>query len=95
MSHVEHYELSAAGPVKLDLLVVVDDTPAMALYQERIKALPQAIAQSFDPTFDVRIAVTSNDGVAECVANRDELVYGRWWPAGAGELLGAGGGGGL
>lgn len=63
VSHVERHYINAIGPVKMDVLVAIDDTAAMAPYQDRIQALPQAIVQSLDPGFDVRIAVTSNDGV--------------------------------
>jgi hypothetical protein len=64
---VEIHELPAADPRPVDLLIFVDDTPAMAPYHTRIPQLAQAIADALssdlDATFDLRIAVTTNDGV--------------------------------
>lgn len=64
VTHVEDRFWPAARVWKLDVLFVVDDTIAMAPYQQRIAELP-ALVESLlvDGGRDVRIAVTTNDGV--------------------------------
>lgn len=65
-SHVEYYDLPASIAPKLDLLIVLDHTTAMASYQTGLSALPAAIASMLTgddgPQADARVAVTSVDG---------------------------------
>lgn len=69
VSFVEEHVLPAKPRSSLDLLIVIDDTVAMAEHQARLASLPALIEQlvtSPDSALryaDVRIAVTSNDGV--------------------------------
>ncbi|HEY5925380.1 MAG TPA: hypothetical protein VIV11_27035, partial [Kofleriaceae bacterium] len=65
-SHVEIKEFPAGRVPELDVLIFVDDTPAMAAYSERVATIPHGLARELR-TFaegwsDLRIAVTSNDG---------------------------------
>lgn len=73
VSFVEEHVLPAKPRSSLDLLIVIDDTVAMAEYQARLASLPAVIEQlvtSLDSGlryFDVHIAVTSNDGVLRSI----------------------------
>lgn len=67
VSHVDWHELPGRGPQQTDLLFVIDDSIAMAPYQDRLAALPANVAEQLAAhgigRLDLRIAVTSNDGV--------------------------------
>lgn len=62
-SHVDYWDIPSAPPPELDILIVVDDTAAMAGYRSNLLGL----ASMFDsilfgvdgPFFDTRIAVTT------------------------------------
>lgn len=66
-THVEDFTIPGVGLAARDVLVVVDDTAAMASYRDRLAALPGRFDDVFgrldDGLLDLRIAVTSNDGV--------------------------------
>lgn len=63
-SHVAVFEYPGGGPPQLDLLVVIDDTVAMAPYQDRMAMLPSVIEQAYlsigDGLVDMHIAVTTD-----------------------------------
>lgn len=61
-SRVKIFGLPPGGPNQIDLLIVVDDSAAMAAYRPRLAALAAAIDRAMDPRIDLRVAVTSNDG---------------------------------
>jgi hypothetical protein len=62
-SHVDYWEFPTAPPSELDILIVVDDTPAMAAHRSKVLGLATALeATLFGETgvfFDTRIAVTT------------------------------------
>jgi hypothetical protein len=66
-THVEDVTIPGPGLAQRDVLIVVDDTAAMASYRDRLAALPALFDHAFGRTdrglIDLRIAVTSNDGV--------------------------------
>lgn len=59
-------EFPEARPRPADVLIVLDDTVAMASHQDLVAALPALITKAIHRTssgwLDLRIAVTSNDG---------------------------------
>lgn len=65
-SRVELRELPAGPVSKLDVLIVVDDSIAMAPYRDRVQAvsgmLTDTLANFAEGWANVRIAVTTNDG---------------------------------
>jgi hypothetical protein len=65
-SHVSIRELPPSRPAKLDVLVVVDDTIAMAPHEDRMATLPALLADKLGwmtrNWVDLQVAVTSNDG---------------------------------
>lgn len=65
-SHVNFFDLPGYAPPKLDVLVVVDDTTAMAPYQAQLDAVPAAAETALvgvnGSQPDVRIAVTTTAG---------------------------------
>lgn len=62
-SRVKLFGLPPGGPNQIDLLIVVDDSAAMAPHRPRLAELAAAIDRAMDPRIDLRVAVTSNDGV--------------------------------
>lgn len=67
ISHVADYQIRRGGPPMYDLLIVIDDTAAMAPYQDRLAMLPAIVEHwtrsSWGGLLDIRIAVTTNDGI--------------------------------
>lgn len=65
-SHVEYYDVGATVPPALDILIVLDNTTAMAPYQTGLAALPAgieaALRQEQTSQPDTRIAVVTADG---------------------------------
>ncbi|HEX5062281.1 MAG TPA: hypothetical protein VFV99_23080 [Kofleriaceae bacterium] len=65
-SRVEVRELPASPLSKLDVLIVVDDSIAMAPYRDRVQALSSMLTDTLanfaEGWANVRIAVTTNDG---------------------------------
>lgn len=65
-SHVEIHELPGWGPPQIDILLVVDDTTAMAPYRDQVALLPSIIADAFpsmgDGLVDLHIGMITNDG---------------------------------
>jgi hypothetical protein len=72
-SHVTVHEIAENRPPRLDLLIVVDNTTAMAPYQARMAMLPKLIETTVQATalgrLDVRIAVVTNDGLLRRTAS--------------------------
>jgi hypothetical protein len=62
-SHVATYQSPGGYAPLLDLLIVVDDTAAMAPYADEVAMLPDQIATTLRPEYDLRVAVTTNGGV--------------------------------
>jgi hypothetical protein len=65
-SHVESFEVPGQAPPQLDLLIVVDDTPAMAAYAERTAALLHGFddlwaVNAWPPRPDLHVAVATAD----------------------------------
>ncbi len=60
------FDLPATPRAQTDLLIVVDDTLAMAPYRERLASLPDRLAKRFEwytqRWIDLRVAVATNDG---------------------------------
>jgi hypothetical protein len=90
-SHVEIKEIPASPTVpKVDVLVFVDDSAAMAGYRNRARELATLVAQQIETMdrgwSDVRLAVTSNDGRLRVVPGTQsktlyrsiDLGYHRW-----------------
>lgn len=65
-SHVAAYFLRELDPHRLDLLLVIDDTTAMAPHQERLARLPRETEAGLMSIYgglpDLRIAVTTTGG---------------------------------
>lgn len=65
-SHVAVYDLPATPEQQLDLLFIIDDTTAIAAYQDRLYQLPALFEQAFlsigDGLVDTHIAVATSDG---------------------------------
>lgn len=65
-SRVDIREVPEGRPPPLDVLIVVDDTPAMAPYRDRVATMPPMLARTLRSFVagwaDLRIAVASNDG---------------------------------
>jgi hypothetical protein len=81
VSHVEDRDWPAADVWKLDLLFVIDDTAAMASYQDRIAELPAHVERLLDGahrTTNARIAVTTNGGVLRTVPGMTEPFLSVW-----------------
>ena len=63
-SHVEFFEVPGVPPPRLDVLVVVEDTAAMAPYAERTAALLHELEHVWSATAplpDLRVAVVTAD----------------------------------
>lgn len=75
-SHVRVREVPEAPVTKLDLLIVVDDTAAMARYQDRLALASDALADELDVLArnwtDLRVAVVANDGLLRRLPGSDE-----------------------
>ena len=67
-SHVETYEVAAFTPPTLDLLIVVEDTAAMAPHQTALAALPgqleQVLATNYQSKGSYHIGVVTTDASA-------------------------------
>lgn len=65
-SQVDYHEIPAQPAQQLDLLVVIDNTAAMAPYQDRIAVVPTMIdavvARVYHGLTNVHVAVTTNGG---------------------------------
>lgn len=63
-SHIATYFLPEYRPPKLDLLFVVDNTPAMAPWQDKLAELPGLVEAVIDSAErpDLRVAVATNGG---------------------------------
>lgn len=72
-SHVAISSFPASPPAKLDVLVFVDDTVAMAPYRDELSRMPAQLGATIDAVAkgwrNVRIAVTSNDAKLRPVAD--------------------------
>ncbi|NVB84690.1 MAG: hypothetical protein HOV81_40330 [Kofleriaceae bacterium] len=66
-NHIADYTIPGRGLAQRDVLVVIDDSAAMANYRERLASLPALVDATFGRLdrglLDLRIAVTSNDGI--------------------------------
>lgn len=66
VSYVDVHEFPAAPAPQLDLLLIIDDTPAMAAYQDQLATLPAQVVHAFTMTnraiHDLHIAVATMDG---------------------------------
>jgi hypothetical protein len=65
-SHVESFEWPGAAPSQLDMLFIIDDTPAMAPYVDRTEAMLRSIDAAWTspdgyPRPDLHIAVATAD----------------------------------
>jgi len=67
-SHVATYDTPGGYAPQLDLLIVIDDTTAMAPYAERVAMLPDLIETALRPEYDLRVAVTTNGGALRAPA---------------------------